>query len=236
MLSIWLSKWIFDSSWEIQFLRISIADSSFRQETYLSAFFREPITEWWWFLSNQNEKFALKFMFYKETSSLKTSWLNLKKPAYGLSLRISSHLVIVGCQFFISHQWGWWEALSPCRVRCSWPGGFSCRLVGLWPNHCFYRLLPSSTSLTTDVFPSGPSVSQGRILKHPSWTEQLGCHPFGGWDVHWGFSVVQASFTQAFSSCLPSSAVAVVLDVTFSLSDVTKISSSQTSVCVLFML
>ena len=45
MLSIWLSEWIFDSSWEIQFLRISIADSSFRQETYLSAFFREPIIE-----------------------------------------------------------------------------------------------------------------------------------------------------------------------------------------------
>ena len=45
MLSIWLSEWVFDSSWEIQFLRISIADSSFRQEMYLSAFFREPITE-----------------------------------------------------------------------------------------------------------------------------------------------------------------------------------------------
>ena len=78
MLSIWLSEWVFDSSWEIQFRRISIADSSFRQEMYLSAFFSEPITEWWWFLSNQNEEFAWKFMFYKETSSSKTSWLNLK--------------------------------------------------------------------------------------------------------------------------------------------------------------
>ena len=78
LLSIWLSEWVFDSSWEIQFLRISIADSSVRQETYLSAFFREPLTEWWWFLSDQNEEFALKCMFYKETSSSKTSWLNFK--------------------------------------------------------------------------------------------------------------------------------------------------------------
>ena len=142
-------------------------------------------------------------------------------------LRISSHVVIVECQFIIKGETNGKLCLPTVG---SGAGGFSCGLMGLQPNHFIWRFLPPLMSLTTDIFSQTHQFPREESLEIPPRIEQLGCQPFGRRGMCWGFSVLHVNFTQAFSSWLLFSATAVVFDIRFSLSGSvsTKNNSSQT--------